>query len=288
MQENSGESTVQPIDIRQVFRDKNPRLARFIPGIAYWLIEKLVHLDFVNYILKKHGNKRGLDFAEASIQEFNITVEVRGEERLPSGGRYVFASNHPLGGFDGMILVTLLQKKYHNLKVLVNDILRNISLMDDIFVPINKHGQQSSEAVREIDRIFNSDNQILTFPAGLVSRRKRGVIRDPEWKKNFITKSVSSRRDVIPVHVSGRCSNVFYFAANLRKFLGIKSNLEMMLLPHETYRHRNEHIVITIGYPVKWQTFNKSRKAGEWAKKIQEYVYTLADGKAAPFNPDEV
>ena len=63
--------------------------------------------------------------------------------------------------------------------------------MDGIFVPINKHGKQSYDAV-QADRgdIYSSNDQVLTFPAGLVSRRKKGVIRDPEWKKNFITKAM--------------------------------------------------------------------------------------------------
>ncbi len=181
------------------------------------------------------------------------------------------------------MLLTVLQKKYKNLKVLVNDILMNIRTMDGIFVPINKHGKQSTEAVRQIDDIFKSDYQVLTFPAGLVSRKHHGVIRDPEWKKNFITKAVRSKRDIVPIHVSGRCTNFFYFMANLRKFLRIKSNLEMMLLPDETYRHRNEHIMITIGYPVKWQTFDNRFSPAEWAAKMQDYVYTLPGGNSVPF-----
>ncbi len=287
MSDRTSESILGPIDIKQVFREKNPLLAKYIPGFVYGFIERLVHLKFVNTIIERHGNKRGLDFAEAVLLEFNIRMEIRGEENLPADGRFIFVSNHPLGGFDGLILVSILQKKYHNLKVLVNDILMNFRMMDGIFVPINKHGQQSFDAVRMIDEVFGSDNQVLTFPAGLVSRRRKGVIRDPEWKKNFITKAVSSKRDIVPVHVSGRCTNHFYMLANLRKFLGIKSNFEMMLLPDETYRHRKEHIMITIGYPIKHQVIDKRYKPVEWAKKMQNYVYSLADGNISPFDPDK-
>ncbi len=287
MAENKSTETLEPIDIRKIFREKNARLARYIPGFAFTLIERLVHLRFVNSILEKHGKKHGFEFAEACIREFNITRELRGEENLPDGGRFIFVSNHPLGGFDGMILVTILEKKYHNLKVLVNDILMNISLMNEIFVPINKHGRQSFDAVRRLDEIFRSDDQILTFPAGLVSRKRKGVIRDPEWKKNFITKAIHFKRDVVPIHVSGRCTNFFYFMAKARKFLRIKSNLEMMLLPDETYRHRNEHIIITVGYPVKWETFDKRFSPSEWAGKMQDYVYSLSGGEIVPFSADQ-
>ncbi len=286
MAEDGEKQVLKPINIRQVFREKNPRMARYLPGLVYSFLENLIHLDFVNSFLEKHGDKQGVEFAEAAIDEFNVTMEVRGKERLPEGGRYIFVSNHPLGGFDGLMLVAILQRKYQNLKVLVNDILMNLRTMDRVFVPINKHGQQSTEAVRQIDDIFRSGDQVLTFPAGLVSRRKRGVIRDPEWKKNFINKAVRFKRDIVPIHVSGRCTNHFYIMANLRKWLGIKSNLEMLLLPDETYRHRNEHIVITIGYPVTWQTFGKARRPVEWAAMLQDYVYTLPEGEATPFDPD--
>ncbi len=190
MTDREKKQDIKPIDIRQVFRDKNARLARFLPGFAFTLIGRLVHVKFINSILEIHGNKRGLEFAEALVKEFNITMEVRGMENLPDSGRFIFVSNHPLGGFDGMILLTILQKKYHNLKVFVNDILMNIKMMDGIFVPINKHGKQSYDAVQKIEEIYSSNDQVLTFPAGLVSRRKNGVIRDPEWKKNFITKAM--------------------------------------------------------------------------------------------------
>jgi putative hemolysin len=134
---------------------------------------------------------------------------------------------------------------------------------------------------------MNSENQILTFPAGLVSRKRRGKIRDVEWKKSFISKAVQYKRDIIPIHVSGRCSDFFYNLANLRKFLGIRSNIEMFYLPDETYRHKNEHIEISIGPPVTWQTFEGSRKPVEWALLMQDYVYSLPGNVNIPFNPDK-
>ena len=283
MNEVGQEGTLKPIDIRKLFRDKNPRLARLIPGPVYSLLKKILHLDFINSFLEQHGHDRGLDFTAAILKEFNISLEIKGGERLPSGGRYLFVSNHPLGGFDGIMLVDYLGRKYGGLKVLVNDLLMNLSTMDDIFVPINKHGKQLTAAAREMDRLFGAENPILTFPAGLVSRKNNGLIRDPEWKNNFIKKAVNYHRDVIPVHVSGRCTNFFYFVARLRKKLGIKSNIEMFLLPDESYRHRNSKITIHFGYPVKWETFTKKQKPSFWANQMQEYIYKLSDEPLVPF-----
>jgi putative hemolysin len=156
--------------------------------------------------------------------------------------------------------------------------------MDGIFVPINKHGAQAMDNVRRINAIFESDQQVMSFPAGLVSRRSRGVIRDGEWQKSIITKARQTKRDVIPIHVTGRNSNFFYNLANIRKFLGIKVNLEMFFLPNESYKHRNKHFTITFGKPIPFETFDNRYTPLEWAQLVKEYVYSLAEDHTLEFS----
>ncbi len=267
----------KPIILRELFMDKNPSLARWIPGFVYRLLSRILRIDFMNYpILYEHGYKKNVEFARASIDAFNVSVEVKGREHLPPEGRFLFVSNHPLGGFDGMMIISELCRTYSHLKVLVNDLLMNITNMNGIFVPINKHGSQAIENVRRINEIFESDAQVMTFPAGLVSRRSRGVIRDTEWQKSFITKARQTERDVIPIHVTGRNSNFFYNLANLRKFLRIKANLEMFFLPNESYKHRNKHFVISFGKPIPYQTFDSRHTPQEWARLVMDHAYELA------------
>ena len=98
---------------------------------------------------------------------------------------------------------------------------------------------------------------------------------DLPWQKSFISKAVKYQRDVIPVHFSGHCSNFFYRLANLRKFLGIKANIEMLYLVNETYKHRNEKLTVKFGKPVSWRVFDSGRKPAEWAKWVKEQVYAL-------------
>lgn len=267
------------VDVKKVFHQKNPKLAPLIPGFVYRFIKNIVHEDYINDFLRKHGHKQGLEFIEAVISDFNVTTEVIGEENLPDQGRFIFAGNHPLGGFDGMVLMHFLGRKYPQVKFLVNDILMNIKNLESLFVPINKHGPHGRDAARLIDKAMRSDAQILTFPSGLVSRRIKGKIVDLPWKKNFIQKAVQYQRDVIPFHFSGRNTSHFYFLANLRKFLGIKSNLEMFLLPDETYRHRNKKITLIFGQPVSWRTFDHSRSPQEWAGWMRSIVYSLPKKK---------
>jgi len=284
MIEATHKKNFNPIKIRDLFMDKNPRLARWIPGFIYRLLSRILRIDFMNDpILYNHGYKKDVEFARASIEAFNVSLEVHGRDHLPGEGRYIFVSNHPLGGFDGMMIISELSRNFSHLKVLVNDLLTNVKNMDGIFVPINKHGAQAVENVRRINAIFESDQQVMSFPAGLVSRRKKGVIRDESWHKSFITKARQTRRDIIPIHVSGRCSNFFYTLANTRKFLGIKANLEMFFLPNESYKHRNKHFVITFGKPIPYQIFDQRFAPVQWAAHVQHYTYSLEENPEGAF-----
>jgi len=278
MDDNNQASKQFRIDVRKVFREKNPTMARMVPGFIFRYIERIVHQEYVNGFLDRHGHKKGVDFIHASFEEFNVELVIHGEENIPDTGRYIFTSNHPLGGFDGVILIEIVSRKYPRVKFLANDILMNMWPLADYLVAINKHGGQSRELIKELNEIFESDTQVLTFPSGYVSRKIKGIIQDLPWQKSFIVKAKQHKRDIIPVHFSGRNTNFFYNLANFRKFLRIKWNLEMFYLVDETYKHRNETITITFGKPVPYQTFDKSKTHLQWADEIRSMVYSLPNG----------
>lgn len=287
MTENTPSEGIRNIDLRRIFRDKNPGLAPYIPGFIYRYLDRILHIKEINSFLGQHGDKRNYEFIAAAIDTFGVTTTIKGAENLPANGRFIFVSNHPLGGFDGLLLIKMLVEKYGDVRCIINDILMNIRNIEPYFVPVNKHGSQSVAVARSLDQIMESDIQILTFPSGLVSRKRKGIIRDVVWKKNFISKAVQYKRDVIPIHVTGRCSDFFYRLANLRKFLRIKSNIEMFFLPDETFRHKGKHFVISIGSSVPWQTFSHEKKPAEWAMALQDHVYRIADDHRIVFRPHE-
>ena len=113
------------------------------------------------------------------------------------------------------------------------------------------------------------------FPAGLCSRKINGVIRDLPWKKTFISKSVETHRDVVPIHFSGQNSNFFYNLANVCKALGIKFNIAMLFLVDEMYKNVHKSFDVHIGKPIPWETFDKSRTPAQWAQYVQDIVYQL-------------
>ena len=267
----------KPIVIREVFAQKSPGLVKIIPGFVYHYISKILQLDFINDFLERNGHLKGIEFVDQVVYEFNVKEHIYGYDNIPDSGCFIFVSNHPLGGFDGMLLMQLVNKKLGRLKFLSNDILMSIPNLKEVFVPVNKHGGHSREAAKLLLEAYNSDQQILIFPSGLASRKIRGQIMDLDWKKHFITKAIKHKRDVIPIFIDGRNSNRFYWLAKFRKFFRIKWNLEMFFLPDETVKHRNTELPIYFGKPIPYTVFDKSKTHKEWADWVKEKVYKLPD-----------
>jgi hypothetical protein len=269
------ENKLFQINVREILRSKAPRLYKKIPGFAITLLSKLICEDQLNACLKANENLTGVPFMENMIRNFNITIQLQGTENLPDfDHKCIFASNHPLGGMDGICLSAVLGEKYDGrIRYLVNDILYYITPLRDIFVPINKHGAQAKSAVSSLNEAFASENQIITFPAGLCSRKTKGAIHDPQWKKMFISKAVEYQRDVVPVYFEATNSNFFYTFANIRTKLGLKFNIEMLLLPREMLKKQNAAFTIRFGKPVSWQTFDSSKTPQQWADEIEKTVY---------------
>jgi putative hemolysin len=265
----------QRIDVKNVLYSKNPSLARIIPAFLINYLKRIVHQDELNEFLSKCGHLRDAELIAAGLEYFEIKFRVTGRENIPGKGRYIFVSNHPLGGLDGLVFIYELSKHFNDIKFPVNDILTNIKNLSGIFLPVNKHGAQARDVARKIEEAYASDCQILYFPAGLCSRKKGGVIRDLQWQKSFITKSVEHKRDIVPAFFSGRNSDFFYNLANLRKLLRLKANIEMLYLADEMFRQKGKEIDLVFGKTIPWETFDKSKTALEWAEWVKTKSYTL-------------
>jgi putative hemolysin len=122
---------------------------------------------------------------------------------------------------------------------------------------------------------FKSDHHMLMFPAGLCSRKIDGKIHDLPWKKTFISKSVETHRDIVPIHFSGQNSEKFYRIANICKALNLKFNVAMLFLVDEMYKNVHKTFRVAFGKPIPWETFDKSKTPAQWAQYVQDKVYEL-------------
>ena len=273
------ESIEKTIDIEKILRDKMGKKARYVPRFVISWLKKIIHENEVNRFLWENRKLEGTEWLTACVQYLDMTLDIVGAENLPDkhdGKLYTFVSNHPLGGQDGVSLGSIIGQRYDGkFRYLVNDLLLNLPGLKPVSIGINKTGRQSRDFPRMVEAGFNSNNHLLMFPAGLNSRKINGEIHDLPWKKTFITKSVETHRDVVPIHFSGRNSKRFY---RIAKFSDrwLPFNLAMLFLVDEMYRNVGKTFRITIGKPIPWQTFNKTKSPMEWAKFVEDRVYGLS------------
>lgn len=263
------------IDVEGIVRARAGK--RRIPHFLIRWLKSFVHQDFINEFLRR--GYEGVDFCEECMKYLDVSVTVEGMENLdgfPADARFTFASNHPLGGIDGVTLGAVFGRRFDGKVVyLVNDLLMNLKGLAPICVPVNKIGKQSRNLPQMIDGAFSSDNQVIIFPAGLCSRKIDGKISDLAWGKSFVRKSVETGRYIVPVHFIGENSPRFYRVAKLCKLFNLKFNFAMLFLPDELYKAQHGHFTVKIGNPIAPEVFDKSRSAHRWAQWVREEVYNL-------------
>lgn len=263
------------IDIRKLVKSKSPKLARLVPGFVYRYLKRILHQDEVNDFMRRNQHLKNERFCNAVVEEFGIKVDAQGMENIPAEGGVILAMNHPLGGMDAMALVYLLQNKRTDIKFIVNDLLLNLTPMQDLFVGVNKHGTNERKLHVQMTELFSSDAAIGIFPAGLVSRRIKGAVTDLEWKKTFVRYARRHKKTIIPIHIEGRLSNFFYNLSNFRRFIGLRVNIEMLYLSDELYKQKGKHIRFVAGNPILAESLEKSKSDEEIAQEIKEIVYQL-------------
>lgn len=262
------------INVERIIASKSKTSLKYLPKFIISYLKRIVHQDYINAFLSKQKDVIGLDFVRQALEEFDIKLKVIGMEHIDPMKKYIIAATHPIGSLDGLALMDVVGKIRKDILFPVNDLLMNLPNLKPLFIPVNKHGSNIENA-RIIDRAFASNVMMLYFPAGLVSRRKKGVIKDLEWKKTFIRKSRDYERDVIPTYIEGSNSSFFYGLANWRARLGIKINLEMLYLADEMFKQKGKEIKIIFGKPIPYQTFDRTKKDIEWASLVKNQVYAL-------------
>ena len=265
----------QTLDIEKIIHSRAGSKAKYVPQFLIRWFERFVHLDFINGYLKE--GYMGVEFCEYCLKYLGVEVQVNGLENIPDDGRkYTFVSNHPLGAIDGVTLCGVIGKKYDgHIKCLINDLLMNLNGMVPLGIPVNKLGSQARNLSRLVNEAYESENQMIIFPAGLCSRRIDGEIKDIPWGKSFVKKSRETSRDIIPIHFEGRNSDRFYSVATWCKRLRLKFNFAMMLLPDEMYKSAGKKYTLTIGKPISVSILDNSKNDNEWAQEIRKTVYEL-------------
>lgn len=267
-------------DIRAIIREKAPKA--HVPGFLIRYLERIVHVKQMNAFLSKYPDLEGYDFIRRVLdEELCCTASIEGVENIPTDNKpVIFASNHPLGGLDGMIIAQMIhesRKEKRELKVIVNELLMFMKPIASLWAPVSKTGSLSKEQVLQQQAMWESGTDVMTFPAGACSRLQRinhtWLIRDLEWQKNFIQRAREYHRDIVPIYFEGQNSRFFYALAYIRKLLHIPINIEMLYLVDEMYGARGKHFRVHVLPPIPYTTFDNSKTPKQWAQYVKSIVY---------------
>jgi len=269
------EQTERTINIEKAIKDSDNKLLKSLPQFVINILRKIICEDELNSSFELHRHLEGIAFVNDVLKEWNTKITVRAEENIPVNGRFIFVANHPMGGIDALSFLSVISRHFSDVISPSNQLFNYIPNLRCLIIGLDVFGHATKETARQLDELYASDTQVMIFPAGEVSRKIKGRITDIPWQKSFVTKAIQHKRDIIPVHISGRNSNLFYNIANIRKLLGIKMYIETILLPREMMQQKNIEVILTIGKVIPWQWLTPEKTHYEWAQKIRDIVYSL-------------
>ena len=272
------------ISVEQNFFNRFPRLAE---GRARSFSQPVVDLlcriaceDRINRILSDYGIFSGFDFIEHVLDDLQIRYRIANTDRdnIPSEGRLIVVSNHPLGALDALALMQLLGTVRRDVKILGNDILSQLKPLSPLLLPINAlgDGHTSPKRMREAYRALDREQILVMFPAGEVSRMGPKGVRDGRWSSGFARLARYADAPVLPVHITAYNSPSFYGLSMLAK------PLSSLLLAREMFGASRTRIDISIGEPVSAQSLS-DLSLDRAAKSMQRHVYQLARRRPSVF-----
>ena len=262
------------LDLNEIL---GPKMSAKLPGFVKRFLARRLHIKQINDCIMKAEHYAGAGFFDEALDYIGITYKVRGEENLDLSKKYLFTCNHPLGGPEALIIGSIFRKIYGDgFMVPSNQILYNMKPLQEFFVPVSVGGRQGRGIAEKIAGMFESDRQVLVFPAGLCAKSIKGVVTEMPWKKMFITQARKYERDVVPVHISGHNSKWYFFLSWLSRTLKLKFNIGMLYLVDELFKQAGKEFVITFGKPVPYESFDSSKTDLQWADEVKNIVKNLA------------
>ena len=255
-----------------------PKLRKKLPRFAINFLKRRLHQDQVNEAIMGANPYHGAGFFDEALKYLNITYRTRGEEKLDKEKKYIFVCNHPLGGPEALIIGSVFHRLYgEGFQVPVTPIMAHLKPLAEFFPPVNNlSSKQSRDLGERIAKMFNSDQQVVVFPAGLCARKIKGKITEMPWKKMFVTQARRYERDVVPVNMSGHNSKWYFFLSWLSRTLKLKMNLGMLFLVDELFNKAGEEFVISFGKPIPYTDFDSSKTDLQWADYVKDIVKKLS------------
>ncbi|WP_369312116.1 lysophospholipid acyltransferase family protein [Providencia rettgeri] len=252
-----------------------------------WKRSLLKHLLFekeFSQFAQEHPHLKGLDLIEQIIEHFHLCCELtEGDlENIPAEGPIVLVANHPIGSLDGLALLRTVAAVRPDVKIVANQFLNYIEPLKSLFIAVdNMNNRTNRQQVEAMQQHLVNRGALIVFPAGEVSRLSSKGIRDSHWRTGFLRLAAKARAAIVPIHIQGRNSHLFYLTSLVYK------PLSTLMLVREMFKQRGKKLNIRIGGRIPFSHwYDGHTKAHELAERFRRHIYLLGKGKEGLFTSE--
>lgn len=240
---------------------------------------KLLKFDKVNEAYSPYAAFQSFEFTDKMLAELGIEFEIDAEDlkNIPKTDPFIAISNHPYGGIDGLILVSILNRIRPDTKVLANYLLQQIPSLKDNIIGVSPfdNAKNSTMNVQGLKELLGyvKEHPIAIFPAGEVSALSLNTLKvaDKKWDPTIGKIIQRSNTKVLPIYFSGHNSLAF-------NLLGLISpSLRTVKLPSELF-NKKQKVKVRIGKPILPKALNEFQSSEELLRFVRAKTYALGSG----------
>lgn len=263
---------IKESDINQALKLEKLHLSILTPALM-----KLLKLDKVNEAYSHNANLDSIQFTDNILAELGVEYEIHPDDlaNIPKTEPFIAVANHPYGGIDGLILLSILNKVRPDTKILANYLLQNIPPLKDNIIAVNpfdsaKNSSMNMLGLKEVLSYIKT-HPIGIFPAGEVSALRLNTLKiaDKKWDPTIGRIIQKAGVKVLPVYFSGHNSLAF-------NLLGlINPSLRTAKLPSELF-NKKEKVIVRIGKPILPKALAEFDSSDELLRYVRAKTYALS------------
>jgi putative hemolysin len=280
---------MEQINIKSLIEEKSPgffgKYPNFVSNMILAFLNKILHVKDINKFNEKNKDLKDFDFIDELFKYLNFKFHISKSDllKIPQSGKLIIVSNHPLGGLDGLALLRAVSLVRKDVRIVVNDLLLNVTNISDLFLPYDLYSVKTQKSnIKKIEEDLDNNRCVMFFPAAVVSRLSSKGIQDKKWQKGAIRLAHKYKSSILPIYVDGRNSILFYLLAKINDRLGT------FLLPHELFNKTDYTLNLKVGNIIPYQSFKNSKlHESKQNELLREHVYNLKDNKTEIFETEE-
>ncbi len=265
------------IDLRKVIEAKSPGFFRVLPGflstVVLRFLERVNNLDEVRAFFESHADTGSWEFIDAVFDHLNFRCLVSDEEiaKIPATGRLICVANHTLGALDRLSLLKIIGAVRKYLKIVVNDILRPLENMREMFLFYDLYSTKLQKTnIQKIRSALSDESAVIFFPSGKVAKLTAKGVREGPWQNGPVSLAQKYRTPVLPVYVNASSSILYYIVSYFNP------ELASLFLSQAMFSKRSQSITARIGDLIPNEVLNQQgRDVTEQTVFLRNHVLGL-------------